>query len=169
MLDRNALSDVYERLRLCNRAEATPAIVLGAHRAGVSLAALANAYATVARHGVYLPYRLVRFVEFRDGTFFSPSRTTGELVLRDYSAVSALRDALTECGTNCSGTVFSGKTGTTALGSLFAAYDDRLSYAIWVGYREPMPEGDPKAVSAVRVFESLVRRALGVPSGVLSI
>ncbi len=119
--------------------------------------------------GVYLPYRLVRLVEFRDGTFLQPPRVNGELVLRDYSAVATLRDVLRQSGVHYGGVDFSGKSGTTALGSLFAAYDDRLSYAVWVGFREPIPEGDPKGLSALRVFENLVRRALGAPSGLLSI
>lgn len=169
MLRQDALSETYQRLRLCDRAEVTPAIVLGAHRGGVSLAALANAYATVARYGLYLPYRLVRLVEFRDGSFLRAPRAAGELVLRDYPAVAALRDALVQCGVRYGGAVVSGKTGTTRLGSLFAGYDDRLSYAVWVGFREPVPEGDPKALSAVRVFEGFVRRVFGTPSEALSI
>lgn len=157
-----ALYDTYARFGLANVGTSTPAVALGAIRGGTSLLKIALAYAAIANGGVAVTPRFVRLVRFRDGTWWAPTPpgSAGRPPLAASDAIAALRSALRTAVPELAVLGYSGKTGTTRTGSLVAAYDDRMSLAMWVQHTAPQAEGDPKSISAIRVFERYIRERL---------
>ena len=169
MLDTDKLFRLYKDFGLCEDKQASPAIVLGAHRGGLSLISLVAAYRAIANGASYIHPRIIKYVEFNDGTFLPFPRAQETHLVREYRAIRDLQLALVSAGPLVRGTKQAGKTGTTRTGSLLATYDDKIAAAIWVGYKRPLAEGDPKAVGAIVVFERFMNKLLGHRSDLLSI
>lgn len=158
-LDKDQLASTYERFSLVNRRSFTTAATLGGVRDGVSLLNLANAYASIARNGVAIEPRLVRFVEYEDGqaAFVRPS--SGRVVA-DYAAIQALKQVLAYSGIRTISQTLSGKSGTTKKGSLFAGYNDDVSISLWLNFNHEQPEHDPKALTAIQVVKKIGKNLL---------
>lgn len=160
-LPTHVLQSVYERFRLAMPGQATPAIVLGAVEGGVSLLQIASAYSAIARLGSYVEPRFLRFVQYADGTaWWSATPNAKGVIVASYEAIRVLRQFLSRTTPSLVPLGFSGKTGTTRRGSLVAAYNDFVSAAIWLGYKESRIEGGPKGLSALRVLERFVTERL---------
>ena len=86
-----------------------------------------------------------------------------------YLAIGKLQNVLKYAGFSFGGTVFSGKTGTTKNGNIFAGYNDEVSLAIWLGFKKSPKENDPKAIMSKHVLEKVVQRMLGYKSNLFSI
>lgn len=158
-LDKDQFASTYERFSLVNRCSFTTAAALGGVRDGVSLLQLANAYASIARNGVAIEPRLVRFVEYGHGktAFVRPSN--GQVVA-DYAAIQALKRVLTHSGIRTFSQTISGKSGTTKKSSLFAGYNDDVSISLWLNFNHEQPEHDPKALTAIRVVKKIGKKLL---------
>jgi penicillin-binding protein 1A len=154
------LQSVYERFRLCEYRSATPAIALGAVGGGVPLLRLAAAYSAIARNGVYVEPRFIRFIHYADGSTWWPGTSSENVVVSAYAVVSRLKWILADALPQLAQVGFAGKTGTTRTGSLAAAYNDALSVAVWLSHTTPRRESDTKGVSAIKVLERLIAEAL---------
>jgi membrane peptidoglycan carboxypeptidase len=155
----NTLQSVYERFGLAKPGEVTPSIVLGALGKGVSLLKIASAYSAIARLGVYVEPRFLRFLHYGDGTTWWAADHKGALV-SSYGAVCSLHEVLAATLPDLAPLGFAGKTGTTRRGSLVAAYNDFVSVAVWLGYTRQRAERTSKGLSAVKVLERFVNEAL---------
>ncbi len=155
-----ALYETYARFGLARSSVLTPAVALGAVHGGVSLVQVASAYATLANGGIAVPPRFVRLVRFRDGTWWTHPRSSQARPLASADTIAILQAALRTAAPELAALGFSGKTGTTRTGSLVAAYDDRISLAIWVRHTVPQTEGDLKSMSAIGVLERFIRESL---------
>lgn len=158
-LSPNALASVYARFGLAEPGGVTPAIALGAVENGVSLLQIASAYSAIARLGVYVKPRFLRFIHYADGAWWRPA-TAARWGVSDYAAIRGLQQVLAATLPGLAPLGFSGKTGTTRRGSLVAAYNDFASVAIWLGYARPPVEGGLKGLSALKVLERFVAEAL---------
>ncbi len=156
------LQSTYHRFGLCNKASITPAIVLGGSTRGVSLLSLISAYAAIARNGSFIQPRFIRYLQYSDGSvgYLPPSRKE-TLVIQDSAILGLLKATLRQAGQVISAVPFSGKTGTTKKGSIFVGYNDEVSVAVWLGYRNVQNEYDNKAISAVRTVERIIQKLLG--------
>jgi len=160
-LSPDVLRSVYERFGLTEAGKATPAIALGAVERGVSLMQIASAYSAIARNGVHLKPRFLRFIHYADGTtWWSTTLSTEGVVVSAYPAIRRLQDVLAAALPTLAPLGFSGKTGTTRKGSLVAAYNDFVSLAIWLGYMGPRAEGTSKGLSALTILERFVAEGL---------
>lgn len=152
---------VYERFGLVKPGRATPAITLGGVEEGVSLIQIASAYSAVARNGVYLEPRFLRFIHYADGTTsWTAPPSAGGLVVAGSAAIHRLQGVLAGALPSLRPLGFSGKTGTTRRGSLVAAYNDYVSAAIWLGYKRPRGEAPPKGWTALKVLERFIAESL---------
>lgn len=158
-LDLESTAEVYEKFGLCKRQSFTPSAVLGGLKDGLSLIQLATAYSAFARTGVHVPPRLVKGITFRDGThqFFSPNFG---VPIVDFAIAEEIRRLL---ATNRAayGGRYCGKTGTTRLGSIFAGYDERVSAALWINYKQPQDEYQEKGITARGLLERIGDALLG--------
>jgi penicillin-binding protein 1A len=154
------LRATYQRFGLSERGKPTPAIALGAVHGGVSLIRLASAYSAIARNGVYIEPRFVRFIHYTDGSTWWPQASSENVVVSAYPVVSQLRMILAAALPQLAPLGFVGKTGTTRTGSLVAVYNDAVSVAIWLSHRSSRSELDTKSVSALKVFERLIAEVL---------
>lgn len=153
-LDKDWLESTYERFSLVNRCSFTAAAALGGVRDGVSLLKLANAYSSIARNGVAIEPRLVRFVEYEDGKAAFVSRSS-DRVVADYAAIQTLKRVLAYSGIRIISNTLSGKSGTTKKGSLFAGYNEDVSISLWLNFNHEQPEHDPKALTATQVVRKI--------------
>lgn len=169
MLDTDQLFSLYKDFGLCAGTQVSPAIVLGGHKGGINLLSLVAAYRAIANGTSYIHPRIIKYVNFGDGSFLSFPMAQAVLLVREYQAIRDLQFALVSAGPLVKGTKQAGKTGTTRAGSLLATYNDQIASVIWVGYAKPIAEGDPKAVSATVVFKRFMNRLLGYRSDLLSI
>lgn len=169
MLDLQRVFNVFESFDLCARQGASPAIVLGGLRRGITLLKIAAAYRAIASGGVYRRPRFVQYVELGDGSASWIERSPEHDLQLSFEVLANLKAALIGAGPLVLGSRLAGKTGTTRVGSLFAGYDDELATALWVGYNKPIPEGDPKSVRAISPFERFMNRYLGYKADFLSI
>ena len=140
-----------------------PSAALGSAGPGVSLSSLSRAYAALANGGSLVTPHVVRGIERdckarRDAYDYSRHVTTLAL---DENAVRSLDIALRRNGFSLGGRQIRGKSGTTRLASLYAAYDDELSYAIWIGFRSTQPEHWNKGLRARSVLERAVDGMFG--------
>lgn len=159
MIPLRSLESVYCRFGLSEFGSTTPAIVLGAVNGGVSLLRLVAAYATIARNGVYIEPRILRFIHYADGSTWWP-QVDKDKVVTSYSAATLLKMILAGTLPQLAPFGFSGKTGTTQTGSLVAAYNDEVSVAVWLGNRGRRSENDNKGWSALRAAERLIAEGL---------
>lgn len=137
---------------LVDSSASNPSMALGAVRGGVSLVQICKAYAGLATGGVLHEPHLLRGVEFADQSLAPRWRTQPRGALCSYSSLLALRMALCASGIRVGTSVTPGKSGTAGTSNLFAAYDDAMSYAIWVGFRRTRPEWWSKGLSAKSVL-----------------
>lgn len=158
MMDTDPLFKLYKNFGLCESSKVSPAIVLGGHEGGVSLLSLVAAYRAIANGSSYIHPRILKYIEFSDGSFFSFHRSQETQLVREYKAIRDLQLALLNAGPYVGGTKQAGKTGSTRTGSLLASYNDKIATAIWIGYKKPIAEGDPKAVGAVSAFHRFMNR-----------
>jgi len=132
-----------------------PAAGLGAVTGGVSLSQLCCAYAALATG--YLPPQanLIRSIEHADGHFFSPEPQSRILVAGGES-LEKLQEILHFSGVVVGGRRIPGKSGTAGKNSTYAAYDDKLSYALWLGFRSSRSEWWEKGAQARSITERLL-------------
>ena len=83
------------------------------------------------------------------------------MVIHDYANIVKLKQVLKRSESIFSAIGFSGKTGTTKKGSLFVGYNDKVSIAIWLEYRDVQNEHDKKGASAIKATERFIQKALG--------
>jgi membrane peptidoglycan carboxypeptidase len=159
-LDLVKLSETYSRFKLIIDEPVTPSTVLGGIRDGTSLLAIAAAYSAIARNGVYITPRLIKFIQFRDGTFNYVPQSLGHNVI-NHEVCAQIKRILQRSGVVLSNRLIAGKSGTTKTGSLFAGYDKNVSLAVWVDFRETPNEYDEKAVTAKRTIERIGDALLG--------
>ncbi len=170
LLDFEKLCAVIQRFRLSEGNVPTPAIILGGLQKGISLVALAAAYGAIARNGIYVEPKFVRQLEFSDGTFLEIRKKPEVILITDFRVAKSIQRVLLTLGKNLLGNLaFSGKTGTTRTGSLFAGYTQETSTALWVDFKKPAPENDPKALRAVGIVEKIAATLLGHRNKLLSI
>ena len=94
MLDTRHLLALFASFGLAADSSGTPAIVLGAHKGGVSLLSLVAAYRAIANGGSYLRPRIVQYAEFGDGSLQWFPRSVETRVTQGYQALKDLRLAL---------------------------------------------------------------------------
>ena len=169
IINTDQMFSLYKTFGLFVGLQASPAIVLGGQKGGVSLLALAAAYRAIASGASYVHPRIIQYVEFRDGSFQSFRRSQEMQLVREYQPICDLQSALLNAGPLVGGIKQAGKTGTTRTGSQIVTYDDQIASAIWIGYKGSIAEGDPKAISATTAFERFMNRLLGHRSDLLSI
>jgi membrane peptidoglycan carboxypeptidase len=162
LIDFNRLESTYLRFGLCKGGSITPAVVLGASKGGVTLLSLASAYASIARNGLFKRARFIRYAQYSDNSIlhFLPNAES-TVVIRDYANIVKLKEVLKRSESIFSTIGLSGKTGTTKKGSLFVGYNDKVSIAIWLGYRDVQNEHDKKGASAIKATERFIQKALG--------
>lgn len=158
-LDRKDLASSYARFALVDPHRFTQSAVLGGLDRGVTLLKIANAYATIARNGVAVEPRLLRFIEYQDGTSQFIGRGAGKVVC-DYKTIQSLQRILAMSGITDGENRISGKTGTTKKASLFAGYNNDISIALWLDFQHEQPEYGPKALTAVKVAKSIGKKLL---------
>lgn len=170
LLDVEQLSRTLSKFHLCSDDAITPSIVLGASTSGISLLDLVAAYAAIARNGNYVQPRFIKYVEdYHDLLYWANTRTQGSTVSDNAWAIAQVKTVLQEVGELAGFTGFSGKTGTTKKGSIFVGYNEKISVAIWMGFKESPEEGDPKAITSQRTLSKIIETALGYKSKLFSI
>lgn len=153
------LASTYERFLLTTKPSFSKAAVLGGIREGLPLLRITNAYASIARNGVAIEPRLVRFVEYRNEPSIFISPNSGKVVA-DYASIQKLKHVLALSGIRSATQNLPGKTGTTVKGSLFTGYDENVSVGLWLNFRHEQPEHDPKALTARQIMKRIGRRLL---------
>lgn len=170
LIDSSRLESTYLRFGLCKGDSVTPAVVLGASKVGVTLLSLASAYASIATNGFFKGTRFIRYAQCSDNSILHfPPSTEGVVVIRDYANIVKLKQVLKRAEPIFSAIGFSGKTGTTKKGSLFVGYNDKVSIAIWLGYRDIQNEHEKKGVSAIKALERVIQKALGYRTDLFTI
>jgi len=159
-LDQSLLAETYKRFGLICDEKFTPAAVLGGIREGKSLLDIAAAYSAIARNGVYLSPRLLKFIQFRDSTFHYIQRPAGRILITP-AVCEQINRILRQSGIVLSNGIIAGKSGTTKTGSLFAGYDRNVSLALWVNFKKSPSEYDNKAVTARNAIVKLADAILG--------
>jgi len=155
----NDLASTFERFSLVGKQSFTRAATLGGIREGISLLRITNAYASIARNGITKEPRLIRFVEYQDGShvFIRPS---SEWVVADYAAIQKLKQILALSGIRTASQSLSGKSGTTRKGSLFTGYNEDVSIGLWLDFNHEQPEHNPKGLTAMQVARKLGHKLL---------
>jgi penicillin-binding protein 1A len=170
LLDLKDLLNILTKYHLCSGELITPSIVLGASTRGISLLDLVAAYAAIARNGKYIKPRFIKYVEDCRGQLnWSHTGTPGDIICDNYWAINQVKKVLQDAGELAGFAGFSGKTGTTKKGSIFVGYNEKISVAIWTGFKETPEEGDPKAITSQRTFSKIIETALGYRSKLFSI
>jgi membrane peptidoglycan carboxypeptidase len=160
-LDLESLYAVLEQFRLAQVRDLSPAVVLGALPGGINLLSLAAAYAAIARCGRYIAPTIVRGVRLADGRDQVLSDSIPILLPFEASHVAILKSLLVAAGKSFGNLTFSGKTGTTRTGHLFAGYNDQIAAAMWVGYRHRQSEHVRKGVGALDMMSGFISRLMG--------
>jgi penicillin-binding protein 1A len=158
-LNLDDLASTFERFSLVGKQSFTRAATLGGIREGISLLRITNAYASIARNGITKEPRLIRFVEYQDGShvFIRPS---SERVVADYAAIQKLKQILALSGIRTASQNLSGKSGTTRKGSLFTGYNEDVSIGLWLDFNHEQPEHNPKGLTAMQVAKKLGHKLL---------
>ncbi|HSL56637.1 MAG TPA: transglycosylase domain-containing protein [Acidimicrobiales bacterium] len=145
------------RLGIDTALRPVPAAVLGSEN--VTALGMANAYATFARRGVYVPPVLVDRIVRPDGTILYEASPDRRRVL-DRDIADQVTDVLVDAvavGTGSSaqlpGRDAAGKTGTASdfRDAWFVGYTPQLSTAVWVGFPDAQISMEPP-VTPIRVF-----------------
>lgn len=169
VLDLERVYDTYSRFGLCERRRASPSVILGGITRGISLKALVEAYACIARHGIYSTVSVATKGAFFDSErVFTPKICEPSLRI-ELDVCERLRFALYESGRWLNGGRISGKTGTTSKGNTFVGYTDEVSAAIWVGFRRAIPEYQRKTGAAVRLLDGITDYLFGMTGASLKI
>lgn len=153
------LASTYARFSLVERKSFTRAAILGGVRDGLSLLSITNAYASIARNGVAIEPRFIRFVEYQDRQSVSVGSSSGRMIA-DYAAIQKLKRILALSGIRTSSINLPGKTGTTSKGSLFAGYNEDVSVGLWLDFNHEQSERDPKALTAMQVMKKIGHKLL---------
>lgn len=170
LLDVKHLSRILSKFHLCSGDMITPSIVLGASTSGISLLDLVAAYSAIARNGNYIPPRFIKYAEDYHGRIYWSHTCAQNATVSDNGwAVEQVRKVLQEIGELAGFAGFSGKTGTAKKGSIFVGYNEKISVAIWTGFKESPEEGDSKAITSQRTFAKIIETALGYKSKLFSI
>ena len=153
------LASIYERFSLMEKRSFTRAAVLGGVRDGLSLLRITNAYASIARNGVAIQPRLIRFVEYQSAAnvFIGAG---AERVVAEYEATQKLKRILARSGIQSVSLNLPGKTGTTSKGSLFSGYNEDVSVGLWLDFNHEQSEHDPKALTAMQVMKKMGHKLL---------
>lgn len=159
LLSIDDLASTYERFSLVERESFTRAAVLGGIKDGVSLLRITNAYASIARNGVMIEPRLIRFVEYQSGTNVCIASGSGRAVA-DYETTQILKRILVRSGIQSVSLSLPGKTGTSRKGSLFSGYNEDVSVGLWLDFDHEQPEHDPKALTAMQVMKKIGHKLL---------
>lgn len=106
------LAATYERFSLVEKQSFTRAAILGGVREGLSLLRITNAYASIARNGVAIEPRLIRFVEYQS-TANVCIGSGGQRVVAEYEVIQKLKKILARSGIQSLSLSLPGKTGTT--------------------------------------------------------
>lgn len=144
---------VASRLRsfgLIGETESNPSAVLGSSKSGISLAKLARAYAALATGSLPPTPSLVRIVEYDDATFDRLSESKSTFLNLDSQHLDQIARIIRLNASQ------SGKSGTSGRSSLFGAYDEKYSYAIWAGFRKIPHEHWHKGVTAKNILEKML-------------
>lgn len=139
--------------------ESNPSVALGSTRTGISLIALSRAYACLSQRGVMADPYIVRGIEFEDGSLLPRVRKRALVTNASIASLNVLDRILLQSGIARKN--IRGKTGTSASGSLFAGYDDALSYAVWIGFRSARSEWWSKGLRAKGFLERTLDRMAG--------
>lgn len=165
-LDLIQLAYTYRKFNLWDSNVVHPSICLGALPSGVPLLRIASAYSALALNGAYREPNFIRGCLTQTGHIM-PFKTQEFKIIADFKTVGHLKIALRHAGIKLDNLIFSGKTGTTKTGSLFAGYNDQVSLALWLDYKKALPESSPKAITSRNVVEKILNRLLGYRSGYL--
>jgi penicillin-binding protein 1A len=139
--------------------ESNPSAALGSTRGGINLIALSRAYAGLSQRGVMTNPYIVRGIEFEDGSLIPRVRKCALATNASIASFTVLDRILLQSGISRKNV--RGKTGTSASGSLFAGYDDDLSYAVWIGFRRTRSEWWSKGLRAKGFLERTLDRMAG--------
>jgi len=169
LLDLEGLIHAYNRFALIEDNRGQPSIVIGGTASGISLLKLASAYRAIARNGVLSAPLFIKYVQLTKGNEILAPRHSEDYHVADYKVIVSLKEALKYSGLSFDGLTISGKTGTTSSGSLFAGYNNNISLAIWLGFRVPASERDPKVKTGKQVLEHFVTKMLGYKSNLFAI
>lgn len=168
-LDLDHLYEVYRRFGVLQSSIATPSIVLGATREGTRLIDLASAYCAIASIGTMTTPRLIRGIEYKDGSLaINPAHAIRQVIV-DMGIAMQLRAALGYAALPLSQGAWAGKSGTTSNSSIYVGYSDHVSAAVLMGFRAPQEEVGHKGISASSAFVKLSKLLLGYRSNLLSI
>lgn len=159
-LDQTMLSEVYRRFGLIRDDQFTPSTVLGGIQGGNTLLSIAAAYSAIARNGVYVSPRLLKLIQFRDGSFKYIPQSSGRSILAPIFG-DQINCILRQSGIALSNLEIAGKSGTTKNGSLFAGYDKDVSLAVWVNFKQTPSEYDEKAITAKNTIAKIADAILG--------
>jgi len=148
LLGTNQVAARLKSFGLIGSDEFHPSSVLGASKNGVSLIQIARAYAGLSSGCLPPKSKLVRAIEYNDG-FLDRMPIGYPLSLGiSFGSQALIRKILRLNMFAPHGSRLSGKSGTVGKNSVFAAYDDKYSYAIWVGFRGIRPEFWDKGITA---------------------
>ena len=169
LLDLQALLQTYKKFKLCDNGADNYSIVIGGISQGVSLIKLAAAYRAIAQNGIYCKPRFIKYIQFHDDNKPLIFECYNKHRVADSKYINEIKRVLYRSGVSFNGTTFSGKTGTTKNGSLFAGYNENISLAIWLGFKNTPKEDDPKTKTSKYVLKKIIGKMLGYKSKVFSI
>ncbi len=140
--------ETAQRMGIESPLEPNPAIALGGLSQGVTPLEMASAYGTIASGGYRnFPTGLLRVTDDRGTVVYEPDSTANQAISKTVAVQASLMlHDVVENGTaqeaRIPGTWVAGKTGTTQSyrDAWFVGYTDRISCAVWVGYRDGQVE-----------------------------
>ena len=178
-----AVVDLARQLGITTRLDPSLAIGLGA--SGIRLLELANAYATFAAGGRFMPVRTVKSISDSRGTAVPlPPSEPPRQVLTPAAAylVTSLLTSVVQQGTARAARQLrrpaGGKTGTSdnARDAWFLGYTPEVVAGVWVGFDDyrPLGKGESGSKTALPIWVEVIRAAVGdrpvvqfpVPSGI---
>ncbi len=171
LLERTGMDNVIDlakRLHLESNFQPNLSLALGTTE--IVPLELANAYATFARGGVYMPPVAVRSVATTEGEEKYSEEVTGEVVVRPEVAESLvdIMKGVIKRGTGASASgmpyFLAGKTGTTDdfRDAWFIGFSPELVCAVWVGYDKKTNLGNKEsgATAALPIWIDFMTKAL---------
>jgi membrane peptidoglycan carboxypeptidase len=156
LLDIDLLKAIYKEFGLATPKVVHPSLIIGATSPGISLIRLALAYAAIGNGGFLPQFHLIRGIEHYDGSLDTLSGHNLKKLRISQSAIQQLNSLLLETGIDLFGQKLGGKSGTTNKSNIYVAYDDKRSYATWVGFRRARPEWWSKGHMARSTLEKVL-------------
>lgn len=142
--------------------ESHAAAGLGAVRNGTTLRSVARAYAALLNHGRLPQVHCVNGLQlYGDAHCILPPILESDWICAQRSSFEVLDRLLQFSGFAVGCRNIRGKSGTAGRNSLYAAYDDQFSYALWVGFHEPIVEAEYKGVRARGVLMNALQDLSG--------